>query len=1018
MNRVVCRRYHVFLQLGGGAETGTWLALDLGSGQPGHHLVILQQIPGQPDLLQTITEQVRRASRLTSPVGARVLGLERDGESYFVVREFVYGESLASVAMRASARAASPPPLGLILATIAEVARLVHEAHSFTDDQRRPSPLVHGDLCPSKIFWTLDGSIRLLDLGITGTLNQRRQQSKSRPGSAMGYLAPEQCMGVWGDYRSDIFALGVILWEMLTGRRLYEYPNSFDVIRAICDEPAEAPSLFHPAVPPFLDSLVQKALAKDPAERFTDASQLASSLDRLMGAVGRPQAGDLSRYIQEVFPHRISQWESLSGLLYHGRSEDAVRLATSLLAPPVAERQEATAVRPHELERLRTQTLKPEVTSPTVASVPSKYRADAVGSDTEISAATSPMRGALGDDTRATAEMTDITLIDSLTVETQEVTAPRESFAVEPNPKPSIVPPKPGEPDVKYVNLGDLFAALDHIEAADDTSQISMSQAPAVEDERHAEPPQNRPSPYPESAANVPTSLLPLTPEVEPRKPRPRETPSVPAPAPSSAASVEGVARAQQSYDGSVSGPLEFVGWDDEEDDAFVEPFSMEEVIAPELRVRVLSDELHDSMPVVEILRVRDGRILDSEILRGLRRTFRPPHKRFTVKLKGKKALIDFAESGRGWIQRSASGESRESLDGHTGQVSLSVGEAAMIRDVSLTYYVRIFYPPHAPIEDRRQFTARSSMGFALAALMAIVLHAMGIAAGITVSAQLGLRLVVEEPPQPEIFAEGELMRPEPPKPPEPEPPKPREEPRPKKVEPRPADPTEQVVQIPKAVREQLDRRRRETGTRDTASSADNLLNTLASPVQGQGENLKDVVSNIDAIASPGSSAFRVGGTLAALEGDEVNVASGGGGRLGDLTGGKKTKDAGKLDARKTTGEVRGRVRATQALSRQQGEGSLSPGEVTAVINRHLGQIQGCYEAGLLRNSSLAGQITFEWTVNSTGNVSNAREISSTLGDGQVSNCIIGVIRRMKFPSPTGGDSVTIRYPFMFSSSS
>lgn len=1016
MNRVICRRYHIFLQLGGLADSSTWLAVDTGDVRA--QLVVLQQIPAQAEMLQLVTEQVRRAARVASPQATQILGLEREGQEYFVIRDFVYGESLGHILTRLAMQGGSYLPIPLALRIVAEIARILHGAHSLTDERGYPANLVHGDVRLSNIVLSLDGRVRLLDLGISAALNQRRQQSKGRTGAQMGYLAPEQCMGSWGDSRSDIFALGVVLWEMLTGRRLYENSSTFDVIRAICDEPTDPPSVYNTAIPPFLDSLVHKALAKEPDERFGDAGQLASSLERLLGTLSRGESPPLVPFLEQLFPNRMPRWSHLARLVDERHFDDAVRLAQSLIGPAAQDPGEQTAVRPAELERLRTQTIQysgvDDVTSPALTS-PSQTQTWAKKAEDEDETAVTITRASLHspppEDIRATEEMDDVTLLDDLKGATQEVTAPRDQLYSDPAPITPQVE-QPSQTEGQYVDLGELFDALEDVappaqEEAREKSAESSSPVDA-----------SAPKLVPE-ALEVPEVIVTPEPTPEPVRGLEVEGQDIAGFAPR----IDGELHADvpRFDDGSIPvGSFLFTHLDEDEmEPPFVEPFSMEEVVVPDQAPKVLREDQHDPMPVVEILRAREGRILDSEILRGLRRTFRPPQKRFTIKLAGKKANIEFAESAQGWVRRKGDGSLRESLDGVTGTVTLSLGEAAVIHDQGLTYYVRIFYPPNAPVQERRQLTGKKAVGFGLVFALAIVLHAVGIAAAITVSTQLGLRLVVEEPPQAEIFAEGELAVPEPPTPPEPEPPKPPEPPAPRRVEPRPADPAEQVVQIPKAVREQLDRRRRETRSTDTASSADNLLNTLASPVAGEGETIKDVVSNIDAVAAnSGSAAFRVGGTLAGLEGDEVNVASGGGGKLGNLTGGQAPKGAGKLDKRADSGKVRGRVRATQALSRQQGEGSLSPGEVTAVINRHLGQIQGCYEAGLLRNSSLAGQIAFEWTVNNSGNVTGAREVSSTVGDPQVSNCILGVIRRMKFPSPSGGDSVTIRYPFMFSSSS
>ncbi|MFU8804320.1 MAG: serine/threonine protein kinase, partial [Bradymonadaceae bacterium] len=460
MSRVISMRYHVLLQLGGSADTSTWLALDTGQGERRPQLVVAQQIPPQPELLQLITEQVRRASRLGSAQVTRILGLERDGEDYFVVREFVHGENLNQVLSRLGEQGGNRLPMPLALKIVADVARVLDAAHRLTNERGFPTSLVHGDVRLSNILLTFDGSVKVLDLGISAALNQRRQQSKGRTGAQMAYLAPEQCMGSWGDSRSDIFGLGVVLWEMLTNRRLYTQENSFDVIRAICDDPIDPPSLYQEAVPPFLDSLVLKATAKDPDDRFSDAHQLANSLERLLGSLNRGEAPNIKDFLQRTFPNRAPRWQSFSGVVEQGHLNDILQVARSLFAPSAPVRPENTVVRPDELERLRTQTITvnetQEVTSPTLnVRGEGKIEWDA-DDETSITEATRPLQNALGPG-RSTAELSDITLMDSLDGSTQEVTTPGGAL-----PDGELLPD--AAPDGQFVNLGDLFDAIDSVE--------------------------------------------------------------------------------------------------------------------------------------------------------------------------------------------------------------------------------------------------------------------------------------------------------------------------------------------------------------------------------------------------------------------------------------------------------------------------------------------------------------------------------------------------------------------------
>ena len=254
---------------------------------------------------------------------------------------------------------------------------------------------------------------------------------------------------------------------------------------------------------------------------------------------------------------------------------------------------------------------------------------------------------------------------------------------------------------------------------------------------------------------------------------------------------------------------------------------------------------------------------------------------------------------------------------------------------------------------------------------------------------------------------------------PKPKPKPPRIKPKRAKItEKKPADPTEQPPKVPKSVSKKLSKRLNTARKKidRSASEADQLAAALASPVAGDGATVKDVVTNMDAIKNTGSAsaAMRVAGTLSGIEGDAPSIATGGGGKIGDLSKGV-AGGTGKLEKRKGagTGKVRGKVRVVKALSKV--KGNISKGDVYKEINKHMGRIQLCYERELGKNPKLAGKINFEWTIKSNGRVSGVREKSSTLGSAKASKCIKGVIGKMKFVKPKGGD-VTIVFPFIFKS--
>ncbi len=162
--------------------------------------------------------------------------------------------------------------------------------------------MIHRDVSPSNVMLSYEGAVKMLDFGIAKALGDSADQSKS--GTMKGkyaYMAPEQTEGDNIDHRSDIFAVGIVLHEVLTGRRLFKGQNDVQTIERVrrCDVPK--PSLQNPAVPPELDHIVLKALQRDPARRWSNAADMADALDDIVHAA-RFQPTHLTQILYDLFP--------------------------------------------------------------------------------------------------------------------------------------------------------------------------------------------------------------------------------------------------------------------------------------------------------------------------------------------------------------------------------------------------------------------------------------------------------------------------------------------------------------------------------------------------------------------------------------------------------------------------------------------------------------------------------------------------------------------------------------------
>jgi outer membrane biosynthesis protein TonB/serine/threonine protein kinase len=350
---------------------------------------------------------------------------------------------------------------------------------------------------------------------------------------------------------------------------------------------------------------------------------------------------------------------------------------------------------------------------------------------------------------------------------------------------------------------------------------------------------------------------------------------------------------------------------------------------------------------------------------------------------------------------------------------ALEPGDRAELHHQGARWTIRVDHAASAPGGATGR---RKPWGLWLTAIAAgLGLHII-FAAGVISLDAIGVQLTVDEPEQKERWASLAEDKPLPDAPkPKPKP-KARPKPKPKPVASKPlppADPAEARPTMPNKVRERV-RNRMNTARRRAKDDAEALLNAVAANPDAPGRDgatLKDVVSTMDAVGSAGkTAALEVGGTLGALPGGDINIgreqarlSPGGGKQIG--------RDIGRIGKRRSkgNGKVRGKVRNLSSRTKV-AQCSVSKSAVRAAIERKQGRIVGCYESALLRKDTLSGKVTIEWRLGTSGRPTGAKVKVSTLGDPKVAQCVLGVIRKTKFPAPKTGECL-ISYPFIFSPS-
>lgn len=230
------------------------------------------------DAVSMFLDEARLGARLHHPNICSVLDLgELDGE-WFMVMELVDGPHLGRLFAH-SLRIGKPLPLPLCAAVVAAAAEGLHHAHDRVDPLTgRSLDIIHRDVSPQNILISRYGDVKVTDFGVA---RARTHKSRTRSGlvkGKLGYLSPEQCRGLPLDRRADVFSLGIVLYELLTRRRLYRGDGEFDVMRRICEEEPLPPSLVSAEIDGNLGDITLRALRKEPEARYQTAGELADAL--------------------------------------------------------------------------------------------------------------------------------------------------------------------------------------------------------------------------------------------------------------------------------------------------------------------------------------------------------------------------------------------------------------------------------------------------------------------------------------------------------------------------------------------------------------------------------------------------------------------------------------------------------------------------------------------------------------------------------------------------------------------
>ncbi len=326
-----------------------------------------------PATVATILDEARLASRVQHPSVVSTLDVVVEGPDILLVLEYVHGESLARLL-----RDAGAPPVPVATAIVAAALHGLHAAHEAVSESGEPLGIVHRDVSPQNVLVGVDGLARVLDFGIAKARGRLQTTREGQVKGKLAYMAPEQIRLGEVNRRTDVFAAGIVLWEALTGERLFAGENEGHVMSKVLEAEIAAPSTRRPEVSPELDAITLRALARAADERFATARELALAVEAC-GPVAPASA--VGRWVQEAA--RASLAERAARVAAIERTGDDVR------APRAATSDEVTRTDPSvasEVTATENRALSVEP-SPSRVEGPSRHRAVGVGVGAAVAAA-------------------------------------------------------------------------------------------------------------------------------------------------------------------------------------------------------------------------------------------------------------------------------------------------------------------------------------------------------------------------------------------------------------------------------------------------------------------------------------------------------------------------------------------------------------------------------------------------------------------------------------------------------